>query len=54
MKAQSIAAAHQPAGGTFGHGFRLNGAKALVVDGHTADLLIVAGRTAARRASAAG
>jgi len=28
-----------------GNGFRLNGAKALVVDGHTADLLIVAGRT---------
>jgi alkylation response protein AidB-like acyl-CoA dehydrogenase len=29
-----------------GNGFRLNGAKALVVDGHTADLLIVAARTA--------
>jgi alkylation response protein AidB-like acyl-CoA dehydrogenase len=29
-----------------GNGFRLNGAKAFVVDGHTADLLIVAGRTA--------
>ena len=28
-----------------GNGFKLNGAKALVVDGHTADLLIVAGRT---------
>src|SRR6478752_4373006 len=28
-----------------GNGFRLNGAKAFVVDGHTADLLIVAGRT---------
>ena len=28
-----------------GYGFRLRGAKALVVDGHTADLLIVAGRT---------
>ncbi|WFU17342.1 acyl-CoA dehydrogenase family protein [Bradyrhizobium sp. CB3481] len=28
-----------------GNGFRLSGAKALVVDGHTADLLIVAGRT---------
>jgi alkylation response protein AidB-like acyl-CoA dehydrogenase len=28
-----------------GNGFRLNGAKALVVDGHTADLLIVAART---------
>src|SRR3954464_2990467 len=28
-----------------GNGFNLNGAKALVVDGHTADLLIVAGRT---------
>jgi alkylation response protein AidB-like acyl-CoA dehydrogenase len=31
-----------------GNGFRLNGAKALVVDGHTADLLIVAGRSAGR------
>ena len=29
-----------------GNGFRLNGAKSLVVDGHTADLLIVAARTA--------
>ncbi len=29
-----------------GNGFRLSGAKALVVDGHTADLLIVAARTA--------
>jgi alkylation response protein AidB-like acyl-CoA dehydrogenase len=29
-----------------GNGFRLNGAKALVVDGHTADLLIVVARTA--------
>ena len=28
-----------------GNGFRLNGDKALVVDGHTADLLIVAART---------
>ncbi|WP_065750806.1 acyl-CoA dehydrogenase family protein [Bradyrhizobium paxllaeri] len=28
-----------------GNGFKLSGAKALVVDGHTADLLIVAGRT---------
>ena len=28
-----------------GNGFKLNGAKALVVDGHVADLLIVAGRT---------
>jgi len=28
-----------------GNGFKLNGAKALVIDGHTADLLIVAGRT---------
>ena len=28
-----------------GNGFRLSGAKALVVDGHTADLLIVAART---------
>jgi alkylation response protein AidB-like acyl-CoA dehydrogenase len=30
----------------FGNGFRLNGSKALVVDGHVADLLIVAARTA--------
>ena len=29
-----------------GNGFRLNGGKAFVVDGHTADLLIVAARTA--------
>src|SRR4051812_7243264 len=29
----------------FGNGFRLNGAKAFVVDGHVADLLIVAART---------
>ena len=29
-----------------GNGFRLNGAKALVVDGHVADLLIVAARSA--------
>jgi alkylation response protein AidB-like acyl-CoA dehydrogenase len=29
-----------------GNGFRLNGAKAFVVDGHTTDLLIVAARTA--------
>ncbi|MEA2897674.1 MAG: hypothetical protein QOJ84_3289 [Bradyrhizobium sp.] len=29
-----------------GNGFRLNGAKAFVIDGHTADLLIVAARTA--------
>src|SRR4051794_30459756 len=28
-----------------GNGFKLNGAKAFVVDGHTADLLIVAART---------
>jgi alkylation response protein AidB-like acyl-CoA dehydrogenase len=28
-----------------GNGFKLNGAKALVVDGHTADLLIVAARS---------
>ena len=36
-----------------GNGFRLQGDKAFVVDGHTADLLIVAARTAspARRAS---
>jgi hypothetical protein len=31
-----------------GNGFKLNGAKALVVDGHTADLLIVAARSAGR------
>src|SRR3954465_6842588 len=31
--------------GRSGHGFKLNGAKAFVVDGHTADLLIVAART---------
>jgi alkylation response protein AidB-like acyl-CoA dehydrogenase len=30
----------------FGNGFRLSGDKAFVVDGHTADLLIVAARTA--------
>ena len=29
-----------------GNGFRLNGSKALVIDGHVADLLIVAARTA--------
>jgi alkylation response protein AidB-like acyl-CoA dehydrogenase len=29
-----------------GNGFKLNGAKAFVVDGHTADLMIVAARTA--------
>lgn len=29
-----------------GNGFKLNGAKAFVVDGHTADMLIVAARTA--------
>src|SRR4029077_7257376 len=29
-----------------GNGFRLDGAKAFVVDGHTADLLVVAARTA--------
>ena len=28
-----------------GNGFKLSGAKAFVVDGHTADLLIVAART---------
>lgn len=31
-----------------GNGFRLNGNKAFVVDGHTADLVIVAARTAGR------
>ena len=34
--------------------FRLNGAKAFVVDGHTADLLIVAARTAGAPASVTG
>jgi alkylation response protein AidB-like acyl-CoA dehydrogenase len=29
-----------------GNGFKLNGAKAFVIDGHTADLLVVAARTA--------
>jgi alkylation response protein AidB-like acyl-CoA dehydrogenase len=29
-----------------GNGFKLNGAKAFIIDGHTADLLIVAARTA--------
>ena len=37
-----------------GNGFKLNGAKALVVDGHTADLLIVAARTGGAPASARG
>src|SRR5205814_10357297 len=37
-----------------GNGFKLNGAKALVVDGHTADLLIVAGRTGGAGGARAG
>jgi alkylation response protein AidB-like acyl-CoA dehydrogenase len=37
-----------------GNGFKLNGAKALVVDGHVADLLIVAARTAGSAGERAG
>jgi alkylation response protein AidB-like acyl-CoA dehydrogenase len=37
-----------------GNGFRLSGAKALVVDGHVADLLIVAARTAGSAGERAG
>jgi len=37
-----------------GNGFRLNGAKSFVVDGHTADLLIVAARTAGGAGESAG
>ncbi len=37
-----------------GNGFRLRGEKAFVVDGHTADLLIVAARTAGRAGEAFG
>ena len=37
-----------------GNGFRLKGAKAFVVDGHTADLLIVAARTAGAAGEAKG
>jgi alkylation response protein AidB-like acyl-CoA dehydrogenase len=37
-----------------GNGFRLNGAKALVVDGHTADLLVVAARSAGSAGEAKG
>jgi alkylation response protein AidB-like acyl-CoA dehydrogenase len=37
-----------------GNGFRLNGSKALVVDGHTADLLIVAARSAGAPGEADG
>ncbi|MGH6779651.1 MAG: acyl-CoA dehydrogenase family protein [Bradyrhizobium sp.] len=37
-----------------GNGFRLNGAKAFVVDGHVADLLIVAARTAGAAGEADG
>jgi alkylation response protein AidB-like acyl-CoA dehydrogenase len=37
-----------------GNGFRLNGAKSFVVDGHTANLLIVAARTAGSVGEASG
>jgi alkylation response protein AidB-like acyl-CoA dehydrogenase len=37
-----------------GNGFKLNGAKSFVVDGHTADLLIVAARTAGNAGERAG
>ncbi|MGP8121929.1 MAG: acyl-CoA dehydrogenase family protein [Xanthobacteraceae bacterium] len=37
-----------------GNGFRLNGAKGFVVDGHVADVLIVAARTAGSAGEAAG
>jgi alkylation response protein AidB-like acyl-CoA dehydrogenase len=37
-----------------GNGFKLTGAKALVVDGHTADLLIVAARTSGSAGEAKG
>jgi hypothetical protein len=37
-----------------GNGFRLSGAKALVVDGHVADLLIVAARTAGTAGESSG
>jgi alkylation response protein AidB-like acyl-CoA dehydrogenase len=37
-----------------GNGFRLNGAKSFVVDGHTADLLIVVARTAGSAGEDAG
>jgi alkylation response protein AidB-like acyl-CoA dehydrogenase len=37
-----------------GNGFRLNGAKAFVVDGHTADLLVVAARSAGSPGEADG
>jgi alkylation response protein AidB-like acyl-CoA dehydrogenase len=37
-----------------GNGFRLTGSKALVVDGHVADLLIVAGRTAGAAGESGG
>ena len=37
-----------------GNGFRLNGAKSFVVDGHVADLLIVAARTAGSAGERAG
>ena len=37
-----------------GNGFKLNGAKAFVVDGHTADLLIVAARSAGSSGESSG
>ncbi|MGB3867617.1 MAG: acyl-CoA dehydrogenase family protein, partial [Xanthobacteraceae bacterium] len=37
-----------------GNGFKLNGAKALVLDGHVADLLIVAARTGGRAGEQGG
>jgi hypothetical protein len=37
-----------------GNGFRLSGSKALVVDGHVADLLIVAGRTSGSAGESGG
>jgi alkylation response protein AidB-like acyl-CoA dehydrogenase len=37
-----------------GNGFRLNGAKGFVVDGHVADVLIVAARTSGKPGEAAG
>lgn len=37
-----------------GNGFKLNGAKALVVDGHVADLLIVAARTSGKTGERGG
>jgi len=50
---------HNPRGTTTtaepsGNGFKLNGAKAMVVDGHVADLLIVAARTSGEEGDADG